>query len=227
MKRTKPPFRADHVGSLLRPAALKDARGSSAPRARSRRRQLKAIEDREIERVIKKQEDGRAASRSPTASSAAPGGISISSGASTASRRYVMEQRHRVRRACRRAPKACASPASSALRAGHPMIEHFKFVQAHTKAHAEDDDPGAVGAAMAATARDAGRREASIPTRCDSSPISARPTARRCARFADAGCRYLQLDEVVHRHAVRSEVSRADARRAATIRTSSPSSTPT
>ena len=26
MKRTKPPFRADHVGSLLRPAALKEAR---------------------------------------------------------------------------------------------------------------------------------------------------------------------------------------------------------
>ena len=26
MPRTKPPFRADHVGSLLRPAALKEAR---------------------------------------------------------------------------------------------------------------------------------------------------------------------------------------------------------
>ena len=27
MRRTKPPFRADHVGSLLRSAALKEARG--------------------------------------------------------------------------------------------------------------------------------------------------------------------------------------------------------
>jgi methionine synthase II (cobalamin-independent) len=26
MQRTKPPFRADHVGSLLRPAALHEAR---------------------------------------------------------------------------------------------------------------------------------------------------------------------------------------------------------
>ena len=26
MKRTKPPFRADHVGSFLRPAALKEVR---------------------------------------------------------------------------------------------------------------------------------------------------------------------------------------------------------
>ena len=30
MKRTKPPFRADHVGSLLRPAALKEARAKRA-----------------------------------------------------------------------------------------------------------------------------------------------------------------------------------------------------
>ena len=29
-QRTKPPFRADHVGSLLRPAALKDARARHA-----------------------------------------------------------------------------------------------------------------------------------------------------------------------------------------------------
>ena len=30
MKRAKPPFRADHVGSLLRPAALKAAREKRA-----------------------------------------------------------------------------------------------------------------------------------------------------------------------------------------------------
>src|SRR6201747_916966 len=55
MQRNKPPFRADHVGSLLRSAALKDARakresGEITPE------QLKTIEDREIEILIKKQE---------------------------------------------------------------------------------------------------------------------------------------------------------------------------
>jgi 5-methyltetrahydropteroyltriglutamate--homocysteine methyltransferase len=30
MQRTAPPFRADHVGSLLRPAALKEARANRA-----------------------------------------------------------------------------------------------------------------------------------------------------------------------------------------------------
>src|ERR1044072_7928457 len=56
MKRTKPPFRADHVGSLLRPAALREAREKRAKGDISAA-DLKAIEDREIERVIKRQED--------------------------------------------------------------------------------------------------------------------------------------------------------------------------
>jgi 5-methyltetrahydropteroyltriglutamate--homocysteine methyltransferase len=56
MKRTKPPFRADHVGSLLRPAALKIAREQRA-KGEIDAAALKAVEDREIERVIGKQED--------------------------------------------------------------------------------------------------------------------------------------------------------------------------
>src|SRR5437763_11813451 len=54
MKRTKPPFRADHVGSLLRPAVLKEARAKRA-KGEISAAELKAVEDREIERVIKKQ----------------------------------------------------------------------------------------------------------------------------------------------------------------------------
>src|SRR6185369_11817923 len=56
MQRTKPPFRADHVGSLLRPAALKKAREQRA-KGEMTPAQLKEIEDREIERVIGKQEE--------------------------------------------------------------------------------------------------------------------------------------------------------------------------
>ena len=83
-KRTKPPFRADHVGSLLRPAVLKKAREQRA-KGEITPAQLKEIEDREIERVIKKQEDV-GLRRSLTASSAVPGGISTFSGVSTASK---------------------------------------------------------------------------------------------------------------------------------------------
>jgi 5-methyltetrahydropteroyltriglutamate--homocysteine methyltransferase len=54
--RTKPPFRADHVGSLLRPAALKEARSKHA-KGEMTAAQLKEIEDREIEKIIRKQEE--------------------------------------------------------------------------------------------------------------------------------------------------------------------------
>src|SRR3954471_20623199 len=56
MPRTKPPFRADHVGSLLRPAVLKQAR-AKRERVDSPAEYLGTIEDREIEAVIRKQED--------------------------------------------------------------------------------------------------------------------------------------------------------------------------
>src|SRR6202011_4499122 len=56
MQRTKPPFRADHVGSLLRPAVLKEARGQRE-RGEIGADELTAIEDREIAAVIRKQEE--------------------------------------------------------------------------------------------------------------------------------------------------------------------------
>ena len=55
MPRTKPPFRADHVGSLLRPAA--QAGAAKRERGEISAEELKSIEDREIEAVIRKQEE--------------------------------------------------------------------------------------------------------------------------------------------------------------------------
>ena len=56
MSRNKPPFRADVVGSLLRTAALKEARAKREKGAITAL-QLEEVEDREIEKIIKKQED--------------------------------------------------------------------------------------------------------------------------------------------------------------------------
>ena len=56
MQRTKPPFRADQVGSFLRSDALKQARAKRA-KGEITPAQLKAVEDQEIKNVIKKQED--------------------------------------------------------------------------------------------------------------------------------------------------------------------------
>jgi len=56
MQRSKPPFRADHVGSLLRSAPLREAR-TKRDAGEITATELKAVEDREIEKIIAKQEE--------------------------------------------------------------------------------------------------------------------------------------------------------------------------
>ena len=55
-QRTRPPFRADQVGSFLRPERLKEAR-AKRDKGEITAAQLKAVEDEEIKKVIKQQED--------------------------------------------------------------------------------------------------------------------------------------------------------------------------
>ena len=55
MMRTTPPFRADHVGSILRSAPLKEAREKFAAKTISAE-ERKAVEDVEIKKIIAKQE---------------------------------------------------------------------------------------------------------------------------------------------------------------------------
>jgi 5-methyltetrahydropteroyltriglutamate--homocysteine methyltransferase len=54
--RTKPPFRADHVGSLLRPPALLQARDDLAA-GRIDTAQLRGLEDEAIRAIVRKQEE--------------------------------------------------------------------------------------------------------------------------------------------------------------------------
>src|ERR1700689_3260930 len=56
MSRAKAPFRADTVGSILRTAPLKEAR-AKREKGEITAAQLKEVEDREIEKIIKKQEE--------------------------------------------------------------------------------------------------------------------------------------------------------------------------
>ena len=55
-QRTKPPFSADEVGSLLRTAPIKDARAKHEA-GKISDAELKAVEDTEIKKIIKKQEE--------------------------------------------------------------------------------------------------------------------------------------------------------------------------
>jgi hypothetical protein len=74
-----PPFRADHVGSLLRPKALLDARRRFQQNSISKE-QLRQIEDQHIRAVVLKQE--ALGSRSITDEFHAPSSTSTSCGGS-------------------------------------------------------------------------------------------------------------------------------------------------
>ena len=56
MQRTKPPFRADQVGSFLRSEPLKEAR-AKREKGQISAADLKKVEDTEIEKLIRKQEE--------------------------------------------------------------------------------------------------------------------------------------------------------------------------
>ena len=193
MQRVKPPFRADHVGSLLRTARLKAARELRA-RNEMAADAFKTIEDREVEGVIRKQE-----------------AIGLRSVTDGEYRRIswnidFLENLDRVESYAgeRKIKFASTGPQPRPIllritgKLGgykpHPMIEHFKFLQAHTKQtpkltipspsslhfrYGRDAVPKSIYPSMNEFYRDLGESYRKV-----------------VHAFADAGCRYLQLDEV-------------------------------
>jgi 5-methyltetrahydropteroyltriglutamate--homocysteine methyltransferase len=191
MPRIKPPFRADHVGSLLRSAALKAARGKRE-RGEISSAELAAVEDREIEKVIRKQEDIGLRSVTDGEFRRAFWNYDFL-GRLNGVEAYLGERKIKFQG---RQPKPMMLRVIGKLGAdgAHPMIEHFKFVAAHAKAtpkmtipspsslhfrYGRDAVPASIYPAMDDFYRDLGE--------------SYRAVVRA---FADAGCRYLQLDEV-------------------------------
>lgn len=191
MQRVRPPFRADHVGSLLRPPALKEAREKYA-KGQIARAELKAVEDREIRNAIAKQE--------------AAGLQGVTDGEFRRSwwhldflwgldgvDRHVMDAGIAFAAVNTRA-EGVKVTGKIGMSAAHPMVEHFKFVQANTKRTPKITIP----APSALYGR---------PSRTPVDPAAYKNNNEMFAdlgkayrkvvrQFADAGCRYLQLDEV-------------------------------
>ena len=190
MQRTKPPFRADHNGSLLRPAALKEARDRLA-RGEIKPADLKAIEDREIERVIKKQEEIGLRSITDGEFRRSWWHLDFLWGLDGAEK-YVMEEG--ITFAGLKTRAEGARIVGKVGFSGHPMIEHFKFVKEHTKQTPKMCIP-APSALYGRTGRGSVTEEAypSLPKFFDDLGDAYSKAVRA---FADAGCRYLQFDEV-------------------------------
>ena len=190
MQRTKPPFRADHVGSLLRPAAVKEAREKHA-KGEIDAAALEAVEDREIERVIKKQEEVGLAAITDGEFRRSWWHLDFLWGLDGAER-YTMEQGIAFQGLQTRAEGARI--VGKVGFSNHPMLEHFKFVKAHTTRTAKITIP-APSALYGRTGR-AAVSEQAYPSLDQFFAELGQAYAKAVRAFADAGCRYLQLDEV-------------------------------
>src|SRR6185503_954954 len=191
MKRTKPPFRADHVGSFLRPAALKEARTKREKGALTAV-ELKAVEDREIENNIKKQEEL---------------GLQLATdgefrrswwhfdflGMLDGVEIYEAEQGIQFRGVQTKA---------QGLRivgkigfSDHPMLEHFKFLKAHTKVTPKMTIP-APPVLHFRLPKD-GIKKNVYPDLDQFFHDLATAYQQAIKAFYQAGCRYLQFDDTV------------------------------
>jgi 5-methyltetrahydropteroyltriglutamate--homocysteine methyltransferase len=188
--RSKPPFRADHVGSLLRPTVLKEARAKRQT-GEITAAEITEIEDREIERIIGKQEE--------------IGLQSVTDGEFRRSwwhldflwgldgvERYAMEQGIAFSGMRTRPEGARVAGKIGFVR--HPMVDHFGFLQTHATRTAKMTIP-APSALYGRTGR-AAVGETAYPRLDDFFADLGQAYQKAVRSFADAGCRYLQLDEV-------------------------------
>jgi 5-methyltetrahydropteroyltriglutamate--homocysteine methyltransferase len=189
MQRTAPPFRADHVGSLLRTAALKEARAKREEGAITAE-ELKAVEDHEIEKVIRKQEDVGLKLATDGEFRRSWWHFDFFKGLDgvTPHRAEGGIQFHGVQ------TKAEGLKITGKIGfSGHPMLEHFKFLKAHTRVSPKMTIP-------APSTLHFRQGRASISTavypELDGFFDDVAKAYRGAIRaFYDAGCRYLQLDD--------------------------------
>ena len=191
MLRTTPPFRADHVGSILRSAPLKEAR-AKRERNEITAAELKAVEDREIEKIIKKQEEVGLKSITDGEYRRAFWNYDFL-GELDGVEAYLGERKIKFQG---RQPKPMMLRVVGKLGGykPHPMIEHFKFVQAHTKQTPKMTIPSPSSLHFR-YGRDA-VPESIYPSMDDFYRDLGQSYRKAVRAFADAGCRYLQLDEV-------------------------------
>ena len=190
MVRNKPPFRADVVGSLLRTAPLKEAR-AKREKGEISAAQLTEVENREIEKIIKKQEEV---------------GLKLATdgefrrswwhfdffGMLDGVELYQLEHGIQFQGV---QTKAQSIRINGKLGfSNHSMLEHFKFLKAHTRVVPKMTIPS----------------PAVLHFRLEPDAVNTKiyadrnaifddlgKTYRQAVRaFYDAGCRYLQFDDI-------------------------------
>jgi len=205
MKRTKPPFRADMVGSLLRPAAIKDARARHAANEIDAAG-LREIEDREIETIVRRQE--------------AIGLQAVTDGEFRRSwwhfdffRELVgcelREADHGIQfQGLQTKAQTIAVTGKIDFPSAHPMLAHFTFLKQIARATPKMTIPSP---SVLHFRQGYAAIKGVYPDIDDYFDDLARTYQKAIRAFYDAGCRYLQLDDVVWAYLC-SEEQRAAAR---------------
>ncbi len=194
MTAPKPPFRADVVGSFLRPQAVKDARKAHYDDKTMSAAELKAIEDKAILDVIKMQED--------VGLKAVTDGefrrafwhfdfMGMLDGLDTIEREGGGIQFHGT------TTKATVPVINGPLDFpdDHPMLEHFKYVQANTKVAPKISIPGPSAIHFRVAEDDIHVAEYKHDAEAYFDAIT-RTYHKAVKAFYAAGCRYLQMDDI-------------------------------
>src|SRR6187549_3327025 len=129
--RNSPPFRADHVGSLLRTAPLKEARAKHA-KGEISADALKTVEDREIAAIIRKQEDVGLKAVTDGEFRRAFWNYDFL-GRLDGVESYLGERKIKFE-GPQPKPMMLRVVGKLGSYSPHPMLEHFKYVKTHTKA---------------------------------------------------------------------------------------------
>jgi 5-methyltetrahydropteroyltriglutamate--homocysteine methyltransferase len=193
-QRTTPPFRADHVGSLLRPPKLRDAR-AARQRGEIGAEQLRAVEDDTIRDAVKLQED-------VGLQSATDGEFRRDSWHIDFLERFanvaVIPSKIKARFQTDGGPVEYAPPTLEVigtLGRPHPIfVDHFKFVQSVTRVTPKITIPSP--SCMHFRGGRAAIDRKAYPDMAEFYSDLARVYNEEVRDLAAAGCRYLQIDEV-------------------------------
>ena len=189
MPRTSPPFRADHVGSLLRPGALKAARAKHE-KGEITADALKTIEDREIAAVIKKQEDVGLQCATDGEFRRSWWHFDFFKGLDGVT---AFTTEHGIKFAGVETKAEGIKVTSRIGFSGHPMLDHFRFLKANTRVTPKMTIP-APSTFHFRQGRNLISRE--VYPDLDGYFDDVAAAYRKAIRaFYDAGCRYLQLDD--------------------------------
>ena len=192
MKRTKPPFRADMVGSLLRTQPLKEARAKHEA-GRISAEELRAVEDEEIRAQIKKQEDVGLNAVTDGEFRRAFWHFDFIEGLDGVEGFWKETAGVQFQGATLK-PRAQRVVGKLGFPTSHPMIGHFRFVKENSSRIAKMTIPS-----PSMVHYRGGREmidETVYPTMDGFYADLGSTYAGAVRAFADAGCRYLQLDDV-------------------------------